>query len=419
VRTLLMAVVMALAGNAGLNAQTPNRTRADSIARADSIRIVRELEAMGRRDSANRAPAQRAGSSNPRFIPDISAIGEFIGDFTKGGSTQESGRRFDIREVELAIQAAVDPYFRADVILGLSDLEGIAIEESYLTAVALPFGLQARLGRFHMSFGKQNTTHRAELQAAVEYPYVIQRFLGPEGGKGTGLWLSKIGAPFGFYQELILTAVDRLGEAPEDLVAVEPSNKKLTGLGYSARLRNYWDLSEAANVELSASAMTGRREQPIAPSVGPVDVNAALARQTTVGVDFTFRWRPLQQGLYKSLIVQGEFMKQFNEESPELPSGVNTDDYGGPTRSFSGAYLFARYQLKQRSFLGTRVDWMQDPEVDGRVLRAVSLFYQLFPSEFSKFVLGIERVMPRGERATNRLLLQSTFAVGPHRPHPF
>jgi hypothetical protein len=44
---------------------------------------------------------------------------------------------------------------------------------------------------------------------------------------------------------------------------------------------------------------------------------------------------------------------------------------------------------------------------------------QFFPSEFSKFVLGFERTMPRGQQATNRLLLQSTFAVGPHRPHPF
>jgi hypothetical protein len=47
------------------------------------------------------------------------------------------------------------------------------------------------------------------------------------------------------------------------------------------------------------------------------------------------------------------------------------------------------------------------------------VFYQVFPSEFSKFVLGFERTMPKGGGATNRLLLQSTFAVGPHRPHPF
>jgi hypothetical protein len=423
-RALTLTVAVALLGTQQAAAQRPDSTRADSIARAraDSIRIVRELEAMARGDSAGRPQAQRAsGPTNPRFIPDISAIGEFIGDFTKGGSTQESGRRFDIREVELAIQAAVDPYFRADVILGLSDAEGIAIEESYLTALALPYGLQARLGRFHMPIGKQNTTHRAELQAAVEYPYVIQRFLGPEGGKGTGLWISKIFAPFGFYQELLVTAVDGLGAEETELVPETPANASLAGLGYSARLRNYLDLSESTNIEISGSFATSRLAQPLTQPV-TIDervVDAALARQSTIGVDVTFRWRPLQQGRYRSFILQAEFMRQLNRDPENMPAPLGLVDYAGPRRAFSGGYVFARYQLKQRSFLGSRVDVIQDPAAEGRALRAVSLFYQLFPSEFSKFVLGVERLMPRGERATNRLLLQSTFAVGPHRPHPF
>jgi hypothetical protein len=93
--------------------------------------------------------------------------------------------------------------------------------------------------------------------------------------------------------------------------------------------------------------------------------------------------------------------------------------YAGPVRGFSGAYLFGRYQVGRRSFVGARGDWIEDPEADGEPLRAASVFVQFFPSEFSKFVLGFERTMPSGQQATNRLLLQSTFAVGPHRPHPF
>src|SRR5690606_24451441 len=126
------------------------------------------------------------------------------------GSTQEDETRFGIRELELGLQAAVDPYFRADAFFGISDLEGIAIEEAYLSTLALPYGLQVRAGRFHLPVGKQNTTHRPELHT-IEYPYVIQRFLGPEGGKGTGMWVSKLFAPFGFYQELQLVAMDRFG----------------------------------------------------------------------------------------------------------------------------------------------------------------------------------------------------------------
>ena len=93
---------------------------------------------------------------------------------------------------------------------------------------------------------------------------------------------------------------------------------KLEGLGFSARLRNYWDLSESANLEVSASAITGRVEQPF--DVGVVEPNAINVRQSIVGADLTFRWRPLQQGLYKSFIAQVEVMRQVNER--DLRPGI-------------------------------------------------------------------------------------------------
>lgn len=407
--------------------QQRDTVRADSAARAraDSLRLVRELEALSRDTAGPAAQATRMGPVNPRLLPDISAIGDFVGDFTSRRSTQESGRRLDIREVEVAVQAAVDPYFRADVILGISEHEGISIEEAYLTAIRLPLGLQGRLGRFHMPIGKQNTTHRAELIGTIEYPWVIQRFLGPEAAKGTGLWLSGIFAPLGFYQEIQATVVDGIGESEEELVTESPANATAAGLGYSLRLRNYLDLSESTNLELSGSVATSRRAQPvhcdgIPACVGLDGVPGANARQSVLGADLTFRWRPLQQGLYRSFILQAEFLRQLNERTPGLPAVPGSVvTYEGPVRSFSGAYLFARYQVSRRAFVAGRGDWVEDPETAGEPLRAGSVFLQFFPSEFSKFVLGFERTMPRGAEATNRLLLQTTFAVGPHRPHPF
>jgi len=424
-RTLLVAVTVGLFSAAATAAQTPDsvraRARADSLARAraDSIRLVRELEAMGRQDTTRSVlPGQvrPTGSTNPRLLPDFSAVGDLIGDFSPKGSTQEDGGRFSVREVELAVQAAVDPFFRGDVFLGISDVEKISIEQAFLTATALPWRLEARLGRFLMPVGKQNTTHRHDLHT-VEHAYVVQRFLGEEGLKGTGVYLARVFAPFGFYQEVILTAVDRFGEAPEDLVAEESPNKKLSGLGYSARLRNYWDFSQSTNLELSASAMTGRREQPLTVSLG--EVNAALARQSVVGLDLTYRWRPLQQGLYRSFLLQGELMKQFNHGKVLLPQGVDPADYAGPARDFTGAYLFARYQVTQRGFLGGRFDWVQDPEADGARLLAGTILHEFFPSEFSKLVVAFERRSLQGAGGTTRLLLQASFAVGPHKPHPF
>jgi len=386
---------------------TTKRTRADSARIADSIAVVRELErirAEPRAHDPGRQQPPQGAPSNPRLVPDISAVGDLIGDLSPKGSTQEGGERFSVREVEVALQAAVDPYFRGDVFFGVSDLEKISIEQAYLTATSLPWGLEVRLGRYLMPVGKQNTTHRHDLHT-IDYPYVLQRFFGDEGLKGTGIYASKIFAPFGFYQEIILTAVDRFGEPTPGLVTIEPVNKQLSGLGFSARLRNYWDLSEASNIELSFSSITGKREQPV---LGGDPTLGTPARQSVVGTDFTYRWRPLQQG---------------NEKDPtlELPSGVPPDGlaYGGPTRNFTGGYAFARYQLTRRGYLGARFDSFQDEGAGGSATNAVSGYLEFFPSEFSKLMVGYERYSPADGSATNRILLQAAFALGPHRPHPF
>jgi hypothetical protein len=433
-RTILWSCALVLGLASQGSAQKPDTTaRRDSLAAldsaaADSIRLVREIERI-QGEPRNRQPSAPAtgGSTaptNPRLLPDISAVGDLVGDLSPKRSTQEDGTRFGVREVEIAVQAAVDPYFRGDVFLGISDLEGIAIEQAFLTATALPYGLEARLGRFLMPVGKVNVTHRHDLHT-VEYPFVIQRFFGPEGLKGTGVWLSKIFAPFGFYQELQLTAVDQFGEPDADLVTERPVNRELVALGFSGRFRNYFDLSEAANFEIAASAITGKRAQPVDVLI-PSDFNATPARQSVVGADVTYRWRPLQQGLYKSFIFQTEVMRQLNERNPNVPAGTV---YAGPGRDFTGAYAFARYQLTRRVYLGGRYDWLQDPGKDGETLSVASGNLEFFPSEFSKLIVAYERLLPSAAYEAlmsqdeldgrNRILLQASFALGPHKPHPF
>ncbi len=426
----VIAVGILVAGCAiAAHAQKPDSTRkdstsrakADSAAAADSIRLVRELERIQREPRSRDTmivPAQPPapagyGPTNPRLLPDVSAVGDFVGDFSPKGTTQADSTRFSIREVELAFQAAVDPYFRGDVFLGISDLEKISIEQAFLTTTSLPYSLELKLGRYLMPFGKQNLTHRHDLHT-VEYPYVIQQFFAPDGLKGTGLWASKIFAPFGFYQELQVTAVDRFGDPLEGFKTAVPINKDLSGLGYSARLRNYLDLSESANFELSASAITGRRAQPVT-SVS--EFTAIGVRQTVVGADLTYRWRPLEQGLYKSFILQAEFMRQLNDLNPDL---LLDGGYAGPRRDVSGAYVFARYQIGQRLFLGSRADWVQNQDPSAGALKAIAGDLEFFPSEFSKLVAQYERLRPGlGARDVNRLLFQASFALGPHKPHPF
>jgi hypothetical protein len=412
----ILSLLLAARGAAAQQDTTLTQVQRDSAAAADSAALVAELAGIQARSGGDTVPD--AGPVQ-RLLPDISVVGDLVADASPDGSTQEGGERFLVREIEIAAGAAVDPYFRGDVFLGVSDEEGVAIEQAFLTTTALPAGVEVRLGRFLMPVARLNLTHREALHT-VEFPWVYQRFLGPEGLKGTGVQASRVFSPFGFYQELLVTMVDGLGEPVEGLSTAEPINRRLGGLGYSARLRNYLDLSQASNVELGFSALTGERAQAVEVPEG-FDVTAVARRQTTVGADFTYRWRPLQQGLYKSLIVQAEVMRQVNGDPGEtvtLPGG-GTVDFLGPRRDYTGAFAFARYQLTRRAFLGARYDWLEDPQGDGEALNAASAYLEFFPSEFSKLIASFERYEPGEGDGANRILLQAVFALGPHKPHPF
>jgi hypothetical protein len=412
----ILSLLLAARGAAAQQDTTLTQVQRDSAAAADSAALVAELSGIQARSGGDTVPD--AGPVQ-RLLPDISVVGDLVADASPDGSTQEGGERFLVREIEIAAGAAVDPYFRGDVFLGVSDEEGVAIEQAFLTTTALPAGVEVRLGRFLMPVTRLNLTHREALHT-VEFPWVYQRFLGPEGLKGTGVQASRVFSPFGFYQELLVTIVDGLGEPVEGLSTAEPINRRLGGLGYSARLRNYLDLSQASNVELAFSALTGERAQAVEAPEG-FDVTAVARRQTTVGADFTYRWRPLQQGLYRSLIVQAEVMRQINGDPGEtvtLPGG-GTVDFLGPRRDYTGAFAFARYQLTRRAFLGARYDWLEDPQGDGEALNAASAYLEFFPSEFSKLIASFERYEPGEGDGANRILLQAVFALGPHKPHPF
>jgi hypothetical protein len=210
----------------------------------------------------------------------------------------------------------------------------------------------------------------------------------------------------------------------------------LTGLTFAARFRNYLDLTQATNIEFSASALTGRLEQPIliqglngAFATATTDVSAVGRRQSLFGIDLTYRWRPLQQGLYRSFLFQTEVMHQVNERNSSVPNcgelsapACLRTAFGGPVRDFTGAYAFSRWQVTTRGFIGARYDWVQDPldpSGGGRNLTAGSGYFEWFPSEFSKLVAAYERYNAPGVKGTNRILLQASFALGPHKPHPF
>src|SRR5262249_56245447 len=87
-------------------------------------------------------------------------------------------------------QAAVDPFTRADFFLSASE-QGLDVEEGYITWLALPFGAQAKVGKFRADLGKFNRTHPPETPFA-DRPLAAAAFLGEEGLSTIGLSASVI-----------------------------------------------------------------------------------------------------------------------------------------------------------------------------------------------------------------------------------
>ena len=121
---------------------------------------------------------------------DISAVGDVVCDLSDNSNplnrlAEDGGDRMSLREFELGFQAAVDPYVKGAAYVGFHDAHA-HVEECYAQSLSLPWGLQAKGGRFFADFGKLNKVHTHDLPQ-VDRPLVLTRFFGEENLAGDGL----------------------------------------------------------------------------------------------------------------------------------------------------------------------------------------------------------------------------------------
>src|SRR5438034_4082179 len=115
-------------------------------------------------------------------------------------------RGFSLRNAEIALDGAVDPYFKgfANIVFKLEKDQSteVELEETYLQSVALPANLQLKAGQFFANFGRQNPQH-PHTWAFVDQPLVLSRAFGPDGLRNIGGQLSWL-LPTPFYTEAFL-----------------------------------------------------------------------------------------------------------------------------------------------------------------------------------------------------------------------
>ncbi|MBV9497309.1 MAG: hypothetical protein JOZ54_23940 [Acidobacteria bacterium] len=406
-------------------AAAPAPAPSDDLTQVDVVPSAPAVPAAAPTETAESAPppsltdvapvnnAPNPGASKV-FNPDTSVIGNFLGHagqsnrFENGlpltGLRPQGDPRdaLNLDEAEVAFEAFVDPYAKAKFFFS-GGPDGFEVEEGYASFVNLPYDFTARAGKFKADFGKVNTWHPHQ-RPWVDDPLVIHNFFGDEGLNGSGISLSKI-FPNRFHTYVEGTVDVMNGN---NSVFTRDKSSDLTYLGH---LKAFRDLTENSNVEIGASYVTGKALMASAD-----DSAGVSARRDVAGLDVTYRWKPLEQGLYRSLIARSEAYWGDSEHS---------------SRMF-GIYGSLDYQLGQRWFTGIRLD-SSDAQpfvsiangtaarvIDDATDRGVSATLTFWPSEFSQ-IRGQFRRTHYGfvDRTFNEILFQLQFAIGAHGAHTF
>jgi hypothetical protein len=413
----LLAVGLALAP-----APAPVPVPAGSL-EAHVSELERELEKLQLRAAADdddedaapaRVPAAPPASPNV-FNPTLTVVGNGLfryddrpvlaGDGGPDGDAR-ADKTFDVREVELDLRAAVDPFADAVVIVSLhaevpgGDL-GVELEEGYVTLKSLPLpildvpplGLKLKVGRMRTDVGRMNRLHLHDLPQ-VDRPLALEELYGEEGQMASGLAAQLFLPSFDEDSAVELTAeLLAGGGAP----VTDGSPRDPAVIGHLRWFRPFG----AHSVDLALILHYGR---------------TALDRAAvTTSADLLYKWKPLRGGEFRSFVMGGQVLYTLRD--------ALVDETTGATERMRplGFYGFAQVQLTRGTYLGGRWDDAATLTDDSLRRRAVSAYLTWYPSEFLRFRVGYQhRVSDLAEEdGRDSAFGELSFVFGAHPPHPY
>lgn len=358
------------------------------------------VEAPPAKDSpqvAGQPPAAKGISS--AFNPAISVNGLFLGGYSSSPRTTsrltglDFHNGFNLQEAEFQFTADVDPYWKANFILGVDRNGETEVEEGYVTSEELPYDLMPRntslkLGKFFASFGKHNLLHAHQFPF-IDPPLISQSIFGAEGLKEPGLGANYL-FPFSWFSELTFQGL--AGE--NDALFRFGDDAKRRG-AYLGHWKNFFDLSDETTLEVGNSYIGGRNS----------DARHRLSQ--AAGLDLTVKWRPLKMATEKALIWQSEYLY------------FNRDQGHGPSTSGAGMYSSLQYQFARRWWLQGRYDLLGIPKFDDGRKHRWSTLLAFVPSEFSAIRLQHSYTSQERGSPVNQLLLQFNYTIGSHPAHQY
>ena len=343
--------------------------------------------------------------------PDISLITDFR-TFTHNDTAmpaEKGNANLDLHEIELAIQGYLNPYSRADIFIAKHGVEGeVEIEEANATFLrGLPLGLNVKVGKYLVDFGKLNTLH-PHAYHFVERPLLQTVFFGEDGFNDIGINISFLLPTGSVYSQVSFNLLKgdfastqhHHGEETTHETAEEENLKQPPG--YSGRISAHAQVSDYANLEFGLSGATGI-----------YDLHEKL-RLYYGGVDVKYKWVPSR---YTSLTLQGEALVSHRK----IEAGTDSD-HGEAFQTVNtfGFFSYANLQFRRRWNAGVMGDWTQSPDSRDEKYRAVSFFGGFAPMEETSVIrLLLRREKHPDEKAFNVALVQVIFSLGPHKAHIF
>ena len=373
-------------------------------------------------------PSGEIESAEPSNLlnPNISAIASFALAYFSGDTLPPAGHDpartgISLQEIEFGFQAAVDPYFRADIFAALSE-HGFELEEGTITSLCLPTGLQLELGKLLAEFGRHNTRH-LETWDFADNNLPNRMILGDHGLGGLGVELSYV-LPTGsraVFLRVVAEALDahamsfggtyehdhEEGEneeaEPEHEVETDDHDHSSTAggpfdelhLAALGRIESAFTFSPEWTLMIGASTLLGPN------LVADEDWGSRL-----YGADMYLRYRDSVGRGYTTVALGAEGMRlerDFHDETV-----VDHGLYGT---------LFWRFALRWNTALRFG---MVDGDSVGQPMRG-SAQVSFLPSEFSRIRAQYNAVFPHGDgdNIEHQAFLQVEFSIGPHGAHPF
>jgi hypothetical protein len=373
---------------------------------------------------APQTPAVPGTTTPPRapnlMNPALSAVFELTGATSLESESEDNG--FNLSEAEIALQAVVDPFTRADLFLAFPADESPEVEEGYVSTLNLPGPLQLKGGRFKSSFGKWNRLH-SHAYFTVDLPNALENFLGEGGLRNDGLSLSVlIPNPGGLYLES-MTEVGTALDGP----SFNSSDRDLTFLEH---LKLFLDTTPNSTLEVGLTGVWGRTgatesllEQidntPMFSGPAPSDdLDSNL-----LAFDLTYKWRPVGYNIYRSFLWQTELLRSRRD----VEFVVDPMTLGRDTVSSLGGYSYLEWQFARRFRVGGRYDRLEFSDADREREWAASTLLRFMPSEFQELRLQIKYTKRNpsaalrfgGESDDTQIFFEWIPSIGAHGAHEY